>query len=99
MTKEKSIATDMGDSLHAEICIIGDTTLRIESRCLAPASFAEKIGKSDELARIEKSGEDKFLVTQVCTIPIKMLQGMMKALKQDSDGEYWFEYEEGTKAE
>lgn len=83
----------MVDLLHAEIDVIKNTTLRIKSQCAIDTSLTkEELEKqAGECTQIESAGKDKFIATQVCSIPIKMLQKMMSKLIQDSNKEYWFE--------
>lgn len=83
----------MVDLLHAEIDVIKNTTLRIKSQCAIDTSLTKEELKKQagECTKIESAGKDKFIATQVCSIPIKMLQKMMSKLIQDSNKEYWFE--------
>lgn len=83
----------MVDLLHAEIDVIKNTTLRIKSQCAIDTSLTKEELKKQvrEYTQIESAGKDKFIATQVCSIPIKMLQKMMSKLIQDSNKEYWFE--------
>lgn len=83
----------MVDLLHAEIDVIKNTTLRIKSQCAIDTSLTKEELKKQagECTQIESAGKDKFIATQVCSIPIKMLQKMMSKLIQDSNKEYWFE--------
>ena len=83
----------MVDLLHAEIDVIKNTTLRIKSQCAIDTSLTKEELKKQagEYTQIESAGKDKFIATQVCCIPIKMLQKMMSKLIQDSNKEYWFE--------
>jgi hypothetical protein len=94
--KAKTITSDMVDLLHAEIDVIRNTTLRIKSQCAIDTSLTKEELKKQagEYTLIESAGKDKFIATQVCSIPIKMLQKMMSKLIQDSNGEYWFELNE-----
>lgn len=94
--KAKTITSDMVDLLHAEIDVIKNTTLRIKSQCAIDTSLTKEELKKQvrEYTQIESAGKDKFIATQVCSIPIKMLQKMMSKLIQDSNGEYWFELKE-----
>lgn len=94
--KAKTITSDMVDLLHAEIDVIKNTTLRIKSQCAIDTSLTkEELEKqAGEYTQIESAGKDKFIATQVCSIPIKMLQKMMSKLKKDSDGGYYFELDE-----
>ena len=91
--KAKTITSDMVDLLHAEIDVIKNTTLRIKSQCAIDTSLTKEELKKQagECTKIESAGKDKFIATQVCSIPIKMLQKMMSKLIQDSNKEYWFE--------
>lgn len=94
--KAKTITSDMVDLLHAEIDVIKNTTLRIKSQCAIDTSLTkEELEKqAGEHTLIESVGKDRFTATQVCSIPIKILQKMMSKLKRDNNGEYWFELEE-----
>lgn len=99
--KGKAITSDMGELLHAEIDITGNETLRIKSQCVIETSLTEEeLNKQKNIyTQIENAGKDRFIATQVCSIPIKMLQKMMSKLKKDSDGEYWFKFERDAKCE
>lgn len=94
--KAKTITSDMGDSLHAEIIIIDDIALRIKSQCVIETSLTkEELNKQKSIfTQIKSAGKDRFISTQVCNIPIKMLQKMMSKLKRDSNKDYWFELDE-----
>lgn len=94
--KAKTITSDMVDLLHAEIDVIKNTTLRIKSQCAIDTSLTKEELKKQagEHTLIESVGKDRFIATQVCSIPIKMLQKMTSKLIQDSNGEYWFELDE-----
>lgn len=83
----------MGEFLHAEIGIFGDTALRIKSQCVIETPLTkEELNKQKSIyTQIKSAGKDRFISTQVCSIPIKMLQKMMSKLIQDSNKEYWFE--------
>lgn len=94
--KEKAIVASMGNSLHTEIIIIDDITLHIKSQCVIETSLTkEELNKQKSIyTQIKSAGKDRFISTQVCNIPIKMLQKMMSKLKRDSNKDYWFELDE-----
>ena len=93
--KEKAIVASVGNSLHTEISV-SDRLLYIKSQCIILTPRIEEvldmIGK--ECAKIESVGKNRIKVTQVCNIPIKVLQKAMNCLIQDHNGEYWFELNE-----
>lgn len=94
--KEKSVKASLGNFLQAEIGVIGSRTLCIKSQCIILNPRLEEVLNmiDKECAKIESIGTNRIKVTQICNIPIKSLQKAMSCLKQDNDGEYWFELEE-----